>query len=225
MKRKRATSKRPGKAVVLFSGGLDSTTVLYHVLAKGYEPTCLLFDYGQRHRKELTCAEKTAKRLGVPMEKVKTALPWRGSALLDKEAKLPKGRAHRASIPATYVPGRNIIFLSYAVSLAEAIGARHVFIGANQIDYSGYPDCRGEFLKAFEEAALQGTRAGARRKGIRIHAPLLDMTKADIVRLALKLGVPIDDTWSCYRGGRTPCGVCDSCVLREQGMRAAKEKA
>lgn len=210
------------KAVVLLSGGLDSATVLYYAKAKGFAPQCLIFDYGQRHRVELKRAAAIARQAGCPYRIVTIRLPWGASALLDKRIGLPKRKAidHR-EIPVTYVPARNIIFLSFAASFAEAIGARAVFIGANALDYSGYPDCRPEFFRAFQQALDRGLKSGVQKRAIRIYAPLLRKTKAQIIRLGLKLKVPYGRTWSCYKGGRRPCGACDSCLLRRRGFELA----
>ncbi|MBI5700099.1 7-cyano-7-deazaguanine synthase QueC [Candidatus Saganbacteria bacterium] len=209
------------KAVVLLSGGLDSSTVLYYAKAKGYKCHALIFDYGQRHKRELRSAVAVtlrlrsgqARRVSVAYSVLRIKFPWKGSALLDKKMKVPvKGKF--SGIPATYVPARNTIFLSFALSYAEAIGAKAIFIGANAIDYSGYPDCRPEFFRAFQKVIETGTKA----KKIKIVAPLLRLTKEQIVRLAMNLKVPIELTWSCYQGGAKPCGVCDSCRLRQKGF-------
>ncbi len=210
------------KAVVLLSGGLDSATVLYYAKAKGFQPQCLIFDYGQRHRVELRNAVGIARHAGSPYRLVRIRLPWGGSALLDKTIRLPQRKTiDPAEIPVTYVPGRNIIFLSFAASFAEAAGACAIFIGANALDYSGYPDCRPEFFRAFQKALDRGLKAGVRGKRIRICAPLLRKTKAQIIKLGLKLKVPYGRTWSCYNGGRRPCGACDSCLLRRRGFEEA----
>lgn len=210
------------KAVVLLSGGLDSATILYYAKARGFKPHCLIFDYGQRHRVELKRAVEIARQAGCPYRIVAIRLPWGASALLDKKIGLPKRKKiDPREIPATYVPARNIIFLSFAASFAEAIGARAVFIGANAVDYSGYPDCRPEFFRAFQRALDRGLKSGVQKKAIRIYAPLLRKTKAQIIRLGLKLKVPYGRTWSCYKGGRRPCGACDSCLLRRRGFEDA----
>jgi 7-cyano-7-deazaguanine synthase len=206
------------KAVVLLSGGLDSATTLYHAKAKGYAAHALIFDYGQRHRKEIAAAQRIAKSARVPFHVVKISMPWKGSALLDHGIKVPSKGVKKNSIPVTYVPARNIIFVSFAASFAEATGARVIFIGANAVDYSGYPDCRPSFFKAFQAALDKGLKAGVEHKGISIMTPLIDLSKADIVRLGQKLGVPFQLTWSCYNGSRKPCRVCDSCRLRAQGF-------
>lgn len=210
------------KAVVLLSGGLDSATLLYYAKTKGPVPYCLIFDYGQRHRVELKKAAALARHAGCPYGIVKIQLPWGGSALLDKRIRLPRRKTiDPKKIPVTYVPARNIIFLSLAASFAEASGARAIFIGANAVDYSGYPDCRPEFFKAYQEALAKGLRTGVEGKTIKIYTPLIRKTKAQIIKLGLKLKVPYHMTWSCYQGGRCPCGTCDSCRLRAKGFEEA----
>ncbi|MDD5347673.1 MAG: 7-cyano-7-deazaguanine synthase QueC [Candidatus Omnitrophica bacterium] len=213
------------KAVVLVSGGLDSATALYFAKKKGFSCHCLVFDYGQRHVREINAARNVARRAGCPVTILKISLPWKGSSLIDRRrpipgAAQPQGRVVRA-IPDTYVPARNIIFLSFALSYAEAIGARAIFIGANSIDYSGYPDCRPRFYRAFGAVIAQGTRAGVEKKSIKVYTPLLELTKEQIIKLGTLLGVPYELTWSCYKGGGKPCGVCDSCRLRAKGFRQA----
>ena len=211
------------KAVVLLSGGLDSATTLYFAKSKGYECHCVIFDYGQRLRREIKSAVALAKKSQSSYALVKINLPWKGSALLDTTIALPKNKAlDRSGIPSTYVPARNIIFLSFAASCAEAIGARHIFIGANAIDYSGYPDCRPDFIKSYQAMLAKGLKAGTEHKTINVGTPLIHMTKAQIVKLAVKLKVPINLTWSCYSGGAKPCGVCDSCRFRAGGFAQAK---
>jgi 7-cyano-7-deazaguanine synthase len=201
------------KAVILLSGGIDSTTALYHAKNEGYQCYALIFDYGQRHQREIESALAVAKRAKIPYQILKIKLPWKGSSLLDKSKKIPVRRSGSV-IPSTYVPARNTIFLSFALSYAEAIGARAVFIGANAIDFSGYPDCRPAFYNAYRKVAREGTKA----KKIKIFTPLIRMTKAQIIRWGKKLGAPLDLTWSCYQGGKKPCGICDSCRLREKGF-------
>ncbi|OGX23945.1 MAG: 7-cyano-7-deazaguanine synthase QueC [Omnitrophica WOR_2 bacterium RIFCSPHIGHO2_02_FULL_45_21] len=214
------------KAVVLLSGGLDSATTLYYARDRGLRCFCLIFDYGQRHRKEILRAKAIAKRASCEWQVVKIALPWKGSALLDKDARIPQAANWQAGkrenlIPPTYVPARNIIFLSFALSYAEVMGASAIYIGANAIDYSGYPDCRPEFYQAFIKAAELGTKSGVEGKGMSILTPLIQKTKAQIIRLGVKLGVPYELTWSCYKGGKNPCAECDSCGFREKGFREA----
>jgi len=228
---------RARQAVVLLSGGLDSATVLYFARSIGFKCFCLIFDYGQRHRRELASAKAVARRAKCAYEIVKIKLPWGGSSLLDKKLALGVNEPVNAKgiiqtgkrklvsgyqdIPDTYVPARNIIFLSFALSYAEAIGAKAIFIGAHAQDYSGYPDCRPGFFRAFRNMARFGTKAGIENKSIRILAPLLHKNKAQIIRLGKKLGVSFELTWSCYRGGRLPCRACDSCYYRAKGFREA----
>lgn len=206
-------------AIVLLSGGLDSATTLYDAKNKGYQTYCLIFDYGQRHRKEIKQAIKIAERSKSSYHLVKIAMPWQGSALLDKNIPLPKNRVDiSGEIPVTYVPARNIIFLSFAASYAEAINAKAIFIGVNAVDYSGYPDCRPEFYEAYQQVLKTGLKAGVEGKTIRIFIPLVHKTKAQIIKLGKKLNVPYHLTWSCYKGGKNPCGTCDSCLLRQKGF-------
>jgi len=208
------------RAVVLLSGGLDSCTTLFLAKKKGYRVSCLIFDYGQRHKKEIISAKKIAAAAKCKYEIIKIELPWRGSSLLDKKSKLPD-RINIKGIPSTYVPARNLIFLSFAISFAESKKAQAIFIGANQLDYSGYPDCRVEFYKALELVAKKGTKTGVEGRPIQILTPLINKTKSEIIKLGRKLSVPYELTWSCYRGGRFPCGECDSCRLRAKGFKEA----
>ncbi|MBC7505606.1 MAG: 7-cyano-7-deazaguanine synthase QueC [Sandarakinorhabdus sp.] len=210
-------------AVVLLSGGLDSTTVAAMAKAEGYRLLALTIDYNQRHRVELTHAAKVATALGAERHIV---LPldlrgFGGSALTDEIA-VPKSGV-KPGIPVTYVPARNTIFLSVALGWAEAAGARDIFIGVNALDYSGYPDCRPEFIAAFEAMANAATKAGVEGAQFRINTPLAAMTKADIVIAALAIGAPMALTWSCYdpSASGTPCGECDSCRLRAKGFAEA----
>jgi 7-cyano-7-deazaguanine synthase len=207
------------KAIVLLSGGLDSATTLYIARARGFEVTCLVFDYGQRHSCEVVAAKRIARQAGCVCHVVRISLPWKGSALLDAKLKVPS--VSQAAIPSTYVPGRNIIFLSFALSCAEALRARHIFIGANAVDYSGYPDCRPDFYRAFRKAASRGTRCGVEGQGVKIETPLIQLTKSQIIKKGHRLGVPYELTWSCYRGQDRPCGCCDSCRWRAKGFKEA----
>jgi len=212
--RVRNKSKPAKKAVILLSGGLDSATTLYLIKKHGYTPYALIFDYNQRHNKEIHYAIKIAKLNKVRYYILSVTFPWVQSALTKSNIKVPFNRnLSRSVIPVTYVSGRNIIFLSYAASFAESINARKIFIGAHIEDYSGYPDCRPQFLSAMEKAINEGVA----RRGIEIVAPLIDKSKKDIVKLGIKLGVPFEYTWSCYTGNKYPCGKCDSCRFR---MRA-----
>ena len=211
------------KAVILLSGGLDSATTLYYAKDKGFLCTCLSFDYGQRHRRELAAAKRIASAAECEHFVVKIALPWKGSSLLDRSIRLPvfdRCQKTKQDVPNTYVPARNIIFLSFALSCAEAISAKSIFIGANAIDYSGYPDCRPEFYTAFQNVVRTGTKSG-KNEPIRIMIPLINMAKADIVKLGSKLQVPYGLTWSCYAGGSVACGSCDSCHFRAKGFQQA----
>lgn len=213
------------KAVVLLSGGMDSATTLHIALREGYKADCLIFDYGQRHKKEVAQAVKIAKSAGCGHKIVRLPFSWRGSRLLDKTSLLPKRSAKNIGngIPPTYVPARNTVFLSVAASMAEAAGADAIFIGANAVDYSGYPDCRPEYFRAFNKVIEKGTKAGARGAGygIRVKAPLIHKSKKEIVKLAKRLNVPLELTWSCYAGGKTACMECDSCRLRKKGFDEA----
>jgi len=215
--------------VCLLSGGLDSTTCLAIAQRSGFECFCLTFDYGQRHAVEVAAAASLAHIMGAKEHRTAFIdLRIFGGSALTSSLDVPKDRDDEsmgAAIPVTYVPARNTIFLSFAVAYAEVIGASHIFLGVNAIDYSGYPDCRPEFITAFECVANLATRAGVEgRTALKIETPLLRMTKADIVRKAFDLGVDVSLTHSCYdpdAAGR-PCGRCDSCILRQKGFREAE---
>jgi 7-cyano-7-deazaguanine synthase len=217
-------------AVVLLSGGLDSATTLAIARSQGYETYALSFDYGQRHKRELEAAKKITESLGVKRHlivKIDNQI-FRGSALTD-DVDVPKSRTEKEigrGIPVTYVPARNTIFLAHALAWAETIPAGHIFIGANEIDYSGYPDCRPEFMALFETLANVATKAGAEGARLQIHAPLIKMSKAEIVRKAAEHEVDLSLTHSCYDplpDGRA-CGECDSCRLRRKGFDEAGVK-
>ena len=218
-------------AVVLLSGGMDSAVVLAEMRANGFACHALTFDYGQRHRVELERAAELAAALGAAGHRVaRIDLRAFGASALTADIEVPKDGepAGGAGIPVTYVPARNTIFLAHALAMAESIGARDLAIGVNAVDYSGYPDCRPEFVEAFERLANLATRAGveaAARGGqaIRVHTPLLRLSKAAIVRRGRELGVPLGRTVSCYDPGPAgaPCGRCDACILRERGFREA----
>ena len=210
------------KAVILLSGGLDSATALYFAKKQGYKCFCLIFDYQQRHAREIRHARLIARRAGCAYKVIKISLPWKSSALLDNRIRVPReGLYAEDKIPATYVPARNIIFLSFALSYAEAIKAGAIFIGAHTQDYSGYPDCRPAFFRAFGDVIACGTKAGAQKRKIAVKTPLINKTKAGIIKLGVKLGVPFELTWSCYQGGSEPCGTCDSCRYRAKGFKEA----
>lgn len=211
------------KAVVLLSGGLDSTTTLAIAIHQRFKPYALSFRYGQRHVCELDAAGRVAKELGVADHRVIDfdLRAFGGSALTD-DIEVPKDRTVDESIPVTYVPARNTIFLSFALAWAEVLGAQDIFIGVNALDYSGYPDCRPEFVRAFEAMANLGTKAGVERRWeLRIKTPLIEMTKAEIIEKGIELGVDFALTHSCYdpREDCRPCGRCDSCRLRRKGFR------
>jgi 7-cyano-7-deazaguanine synthase len=217
----------PRRAVVLTSGGLDSTTTLAIAQAQGFDCYALTVDYGQRHRVEIEAARRVAQALRARDHAV-IAVDLRrfGGSALTADLALPTGRAPEAmtDIPATYVPARNTVFLSLALAWAETLGAEDIFIGVNVLDSSGYPDCRPEYVDAFARMANLATKAGVEgRSRFTIHAPLLRFGKADIVRRARELGVDLGLTWSCYdpQPGDRPCGVCDACILRVKGFAEA----
>ena len=212
---------------MLLSGGLDSATCLAFAIDRGFETHCLSVDYGQRHRGELGRARRLARALGAADHRVVRVnlAGFGGSALTDGSIAVPKGRSLRqmaSRIPVTYVPARNTIMLGLALAYAETVGARDLFLGVNAIDYSGYPDCRPRFLRAFERLAAVGTRAGTLGAPLRIRAPLLRLSKAEIIRLGTRLGVPFGRTLSCYDPVRgRACGLCDACQLRRRGFHEA----
>jgi len=213
--------------VLLLSGGLDSATCLALLSHWGWKVHAVSFDYGQRHRVELRSARRLARRYRVISHRVLRVPDLGaigGSALTDPKIAVPKRAFGKAAIPLTYVPARNTLFLSFALAVAERTGATEIVIGVNALDYSGYPDCRPAFLRAFEKVALLGTKAGVEGATIRIRAPLLRKSKADIARLALALGLETDTTISCYDPGKTgrPCGECDACLLRKKGFEEAR---
>lgn len=216
--------KKIRKAVVLLSGGLDSTTALYQAREWGFQCFCLIFDYGQRHVREIEAAKRIARRAGCRYRVVSFRLPWGGSALIDRRRALPRKRSLEEisrGIPPTYVPSRNTIFLSFALSYAEVMAADSIFIGAHVMDSSGYPDCRPEYFQAWKRVVEVGTKRGVEGRGIEIVAPLVGKSKAEIIKLGVRLKVPYELTWSCYQGGREPCLKCDSCLLRAKGFREA----
>jgi 7-cyano-7-deazaguanine synthase len=221
------------KAIILLSGGLDSTTVLAIAKNFGFETYALGFSYGQRHEIELESAKKVAQKLGVKEFKIaKIDLRIFGGSALTDEISVPKNSDFSESkkVPITYVPARNTIFLSYALAYAEVVGAFDIFIGVNAIDYSGYPDCRPEFIKTFQNLADLATAAGVENKGrFKIHAPLIEMSKKEIIQKGIEIGVDYSMTHSCYdpivKDENTySCGECDSCLLRKEGFRAAGVK-
>jgi 7-cyano-7-deazaguanine synthase len=215
------------RAVVLLSGGIDSTTTLAIAIAEGYETYALSFDYGQRHQIETQAARRVANSLGAKEHRAaKIDLRVFGGSALTDDVEVPKQRSEKQiahGIPITYVPARNTIFLAYALAWAEVIGTGDVFLGVNAIDYSGYPDCRPEFIEAFENLANLGTKAGVEGRRFQIHTPLIKSSKADIIHKALELGVDLSITHSCYdpRPQGLACGECDSCLLRLKGFHEA----
>ncbi|HBU37456.1 MAG TPA: 7-cyano-7-deazaguanine synthase QueC [Planctomycetaceae bacterium] len=220
-------ASRKGKAIVLLSGGLDSATTAAWALAEGYEITAISFDYGQRHRIELQAAKAVANDLGIS-DHITLAIDlaaFGGSALVDQSIAVPKNRSADVisnGIPVTYVPARNTVFLSLALALAETRNASTIILGVNSIDYSGYPDCRPEFLNAFESLANLATKSGVEGTHLTVLAPLVSLTKTEIIRLGLSLHVDYGLTTSCYDPKETgqPCGECDSCLIREAGFAA-----
>ncbi|MFM7085927.1 MAG: 7-cyano-7-deazaguanine synthase QueC [Cyanobium sp.] len=212
----------PPLAVALLSGGLDSATAAALALEAGWQVIGLSLDYGQRHRRELEAAAAVARHLGLLEHRILRVdlASWGGSSLTDVSQPLPATGVDPAVIPSTYVPGRNTVFIALALSLAEACGAGRLVLGVNAVDYSGYPDCRPDYLEAFQQLADLASRAGREGHGVRLWAPLVQWDKPRIVAEALRLGVPLAATWSCYAGGEQPCGVCDSCRIRDQALRA-----
>jgi 7-cyano-7-deazaguanine synthase len=210
-------------AIALLSGGLDSATAAALAREAGLRVIGLSLDYGQRHRRELEAAATLATALELEEHHCVAVnlAAWGGSALTDPAIVVPSGGVEPGVIPSTYVPGRNTVFIALALSLAEARGAERVVLGVNAIDYSGYPDCRPDYLAAFQTLADLATRAGREGHGPQLWAPLLSLSKTQIVREALRLGVPIAATWSCYAGGAEPCGLCDSCRIRDAALREA----
>lgn len=213
------------KAVILLSGGLDSATCLAIAKSQGYEAYCLSFDYGQRHNAELAASARVAKALGAMEHRIARIdlATFGGSALTDANIEVPTDGVQEDVIPVTYVPARNTILLSYALAWSEVLGANDIFIGVNAVDYSGYPDCRPEYIAAFEAMARLATRAGVEGAPLTIHTPLISLTKAQIVARGVALGVDYGLTVTCYKAdseGRA-CGVCDACRLRRAGFEAA----
>ncbi len=207
-------------AVALLSGGLDSATAAALAIEAGHRVIGLSFDYGQRHRRELEAAAAVAEALHLAEHHTISVnlAAWGGSALTDAAIAVPTGGVEAGVIPSTYVPGRNTVFIALGLSLAEARGAQKLVLGVNAVDYSGYPDCRPDYLAAFQTLADLATKAGREGHGPQLWAPLVEWSKTEIVRQALRLQVPIAATWSCYSGGEKPCGVCDSCRIRDAAL-------
>ena len=217
-----ASSTDPARpvAIALLSGGLDSATAAALAIEAGHTVIALSLDYGQRHRRELQAATAVAAALGIAEHHTISVnlAAWGGSALTDDRIAVPTRGVEPGVIPSTYVPGRNTVFIALGLSLAEARGARTLVLGVNAVDYSGYPDCRPDYLDAFQTLADLATKAGREGHGPQLWAPLVHWSKTEIVHQALRLGVPIDTTWSCYSGGEAPCGMCDSCRIRDAAL-------
>ena len=220
------SSRHQPIAIVLLSGGLDSATCAAQAIADGYRVVALSFDYGQRHQRELLAAKAVVKALDIADHQLITVnlAQWGGSSLTDRSMALPIEGVKAGEIPSTYVPGRNTVFIAIALSLAEAQAASAIYLGINAVDYSGYPDCRPAYLRAFQQLATLSSKAGLAGNAPKLVAPLIADTKADIVRRALQLGVPIELTWSCYKGEALPCGLCDSCRIRNEALIAVGQK-
>jgi 7-cyano-7-deazaguanine synthase len=210
-------------AIALLSGGLDSATAAALAQEAGGRVIGLSFDYGQRHRRELQAATAIAEALNLAEHHTISVnlASWGGSSLTDSAQALPVDGVQEGVIPSTYVPGRNTVFISIGLSLAEARGADRLVLGVNAVDYSGYPDCRPDYLDAFQTLADLSSKVGREGRGPRLWAPLVEWSKQKIVEEALRLGVPIERTWSCYSGGDHPCGVCDSCRIRDTALQEA----
>ncbi|KPQ37479.1 MAG: 7-cyano-7-deazaguanine synthase QueC [Phormidesmis priestleyi Ana] len=208
------------KAIVLLSGGLDSATCAAQAIADGFQVTALSLDYGQRHNRELVAAKAVVQALGISDHRIISVnlAQWGGSSLTDQTMAIPTEGVKPNEIPSTYVPGRNTVFIAIALSLAEAQSAKAIYVGINAVDYSGYPDCRPEYLAAFQHLATLSSKAGLEGCAPELVAPLAMDSKADIVQRSLRLGVPIEKTWSCYEGGTEPCGLCDSCRIRDAAL-------
>ncbi|HIJ00825.1 MAG TPA: 7-cyano-7-deazaguanine synthase QueC [Candidatus Methanomethylophilaceae archaeon] len=211
-------------SVVLLSGGLDSTVVLAYAIEEGRHPLAVSFRYGQKHSRELRSAKAVADHYGVSHQIIDLDLSFLRSSLICNDQEIPSRRHEDEMseiIPNTYVPARNIILLSVAAGICESVNAHSIYIGANSVDYSGYPDCRAEFFQAYEDMLAVGTKAGVEGKPISVETPILFLSKGEIVSLGKELGAPLGLTWSCYRGGEKACGTCDSCRLRLRGFAEA----
>ena len=206
--------------ISLLSGGLDSATATAIALEAGEKVIALSFNYGQRHIRELKAAKDLARKMNIQehhVMKVDLSM-WGGSSLTDANQKIPSHKSKSEEIPNTYVPGRNTVFIAIALSLAEAKKANQIVLGVNAMDYSGYPDCRPDYLNAYQALANLSSKAGREGNGIRLWAPLITWKKENIIQEALRLQVPLELTWSCYKGGEMPCGICDSCQIRNTGL-------
>ena len=208
------------KTIALLSGGLDSATAAAIAIEKGHKVIGLSINYGQRHHQELKAAIKLAETLNLIEHQIidVNLAAWGGSSLTDLKQSLPIEGVIKGNIPTTYVPGRNTVFIAIGLSLAEARGANNVALGINAMDYSGYPDCRPDYLSAYQKLASLSNKAGREGNSIQLWAPLIDLTKVEIIQEALRLNVPIEETWSCYSNNSKACGVCDSCRIRNEAL-------
>ena len=209
------------KTITLLSGGIDSATATALAIKANHKVIGLSFDYGQRHKRELEAASVLAKELGV-IEHIIMPInlsAWGGSSLTDTQQSIPTQKTQQGVIPNTYVPGRNTVFIAIGLSLAEARKANHLLLGINAMDYSGYPDCRPDYLQAYQNLANLSSKSSREGNRIKLWAPLLNWKKVEIINEALKLGVPIEKTWSCYNGQDHACGVCDSCRIRDEALQ------
>ena len=215
--------EKKSKTIALLSGGLDSATAVSMALEKGEDVIGLSFDYGQRHKRELMAACELAEYLKLSEHQIIEVNlgSWGGSSLTDLEKEIPTKGVIKGEIPNTYVPGRNTVFIAIGLSLAEARGAQKLLLGINAMDYSGYPDCRPDYINAYQIVADLASKSGREGNGAKLTAPLINWSKLQIVQEALRLEVPIDRTWSCYQGLSQPCGSCDSCRLRNEALKKA----
>ena len=209
--------------IALLSGGLDSATATAIAIEKGHNVIGLSFNYGQRHKRELIAAEQLASHFNLEEHHIIdiNLSTWGGSSLTDETQSIPEAGVFKGVIPNTYVPGRNTVFIAIGLSLAEAKEANQLILGINAMDYSGYPDCRPDYLEEYQKLANLSNKAGREGKGIKLWAPLIHWNKVDIVHEAMRLKIPINLTWSCYKGGANECGVCDSCRIRNEALRKA----
>ena len=209
--------------IALLSGGLDSATATAIAIEKGHNVIGLSFNYGQRHKRELIAAEQLASHFNLEEHHIIdiNLSTWGGSSLTDETKSIPEAGVFKGVIPNTYVPGRNTVFIAIGLSLAEAKEANQLILGINAMDYSGYPDCRPDYLEEYQKLANLSNKAGREGKGIKLWAPLIHWNKVDIVHEAMRLKIPINLTWSCYKGGANECGVCDSCRIRNEALRKA----
>ncbi len=215
--------KKKAKTIGLLSGGLDSTTAIGLAIEKGHEVIGLSFNYGQRHKRELDAAKQMANHFKLEEHHIIdiNLSKWGGSSLTDFNQSIPNQGVIQGVIPNTYVPGRNTVFIAIGLSLAEAKNATHLILGINAMDYSGYPDCRPDYIEAYQTLSNLSSKAGREGQGIKLWAPLIHWEKIKIVQEAIRLDIPIDLTWSCYQGGQKECGICDSCRIRHTALRQA----